>query len=214
MTTSNLKHFAITVPATPLQHIPHHHIMGHWTSITERTARRWHNTFSPAKATLVNTHTEKLDLAGHSTLPLGICNFATAVLFFFPAQNKQFTSNADVRRFTNLTIYLNLFRSFKATMRTKDKISSGYHKHVSVELQLKSWTCDYFWRFTETQKLAWKMCKFLRELTSWKVLCVFFLTTPLRPKYIKKTFYDATPIEQWKSRKNCSLVLKLNFLFR
>lgn len=134
MPTSNLKHFAITVHATPLQYIPHHHIMGHWTSITERTARRWHNTFSPAKATLVNTHTEKLDLAGHSTLPPGICNFATAVLFFFPAQNKQFTSNADVRRFTNLTVYLNRFRSFKATMRTNDKISQTCKGRIAAKI--------------------------------------------------------------------------------
>lgn len=57
--------------------------------------------FPSAIATLVNTHTEKLDLAGHSTLPPGICNFATAMflflflfIFFIWAQNKQFTSNA------------------------------------------------------------------------------------------------------------------------
>lgn len=203
MTTSNLKHFAITVHATPLQHIPHHHIMGHWTSITERTARRWHNTFSPAKATLVNTHTEKLDLAGHSTLPPGICNFATAVFFFFFFQLKINSSPQMLMWGVSRIWPFTLTSSDRLRQRweQEDKISSGYHKHVSVELQLKSWTCDYFWRFTETQKLAWKMCKFLRELTSWKVLCVFFLITPLRPKNIKNLFMMPLRLNNEKAGK-------------
>lgn len=57
--------------------------MGQWTSITERTARRWHNTFLPAIATPVNTHNEKLDLAGLSTLaPWGS---STLPVHFFPS---------------------------------------------------------------------------------------------------------------------------------
>lgn len=117
--------------------------MGHWTSITERTARRWHNTFPPAIATLVNTHTEKLDLAGHSTLPLGICNFVAAMLFFFFffAQNKQFTSNAlSVLQIWPFPLTSsNLLRQWQKLKKKKKKSQPLIKKHVRVALQFHPW---------------------------------------------------------------------------
>lgn len=66
--------------------------------------------FPPATATLVNTHTEKLDLAGHSTLPLGIWDSISFSFFFYLAPNKQLNTKADAKYFMDLIMFVLFFK--------------------------------------------------------------------------------------------------------